>query len=55
MQKKILWKQLRNNKLDAKFRRQHPIDSYIVDFICLQQKLIIEIDGGYHEDKKQKD
>ncbi|MDQ6757865.1 MAG: class I tRNA ligase family protein, partial [Bacteroidota bacterium] len=50
----ILWQHLRNHSLNAKFRRQHPIDSYIVDFVCLQQKLIIEIDGGYHETEKQK-
>ncbi len=51
----ILWQYLRNNQLKLKFRRQHPIDSYIVDFICLQQKLIIEIDGGYHETVEQKE
>ncbi|MBA3675193.1 MAG: leucine--tRNA ligase, partial [Chitinophagaceae bacterium] len=50
----ILWQYLRSNQLNVKFRRQHPIDSYIVDFICLQQKLIIEIDGGYHETQEQK-
>ncbi|HEY8688679.1 MAG TPA: DUF559 domain-containing protein [Chitinophagaceae bacterium] len=50
----ILWQQLRNDQLGVKFRRQHPIDSYIVDFISLQQKLIIEIDGGYHETEDQK-
>ena len=32
------------------FRRQHVIGDYIVDFICLKQRLIIEIDGGYHND-----
>jgi leucyl-tRNA synthetase/very-short-patch-repair endonuclease len=49
----ILWQQLRNDKLDEKFRRQHPIDKYIVDFICLQKKLIVEVDGGYHENAEQ--
>ena len=48
-----LWQLLRNNKLGAKFRRQHPIDAYIVDFICLREKLIVEIDGGYHETQEQ--
>ena len=33
-----------------KFRRQHPVSPYIVDFVCLKQKLIIEIDGGQHVD-----
>ncbi len=51
----VLWKELRDNNLGEKFRRQHPIDAYIVDFICLQKRLIIEADGGYHEDAEQKD
>ncbi len=49
-----LWQQLRNNKIGVKFRRQHPIESYIADFISLQNKLIIEVDGGYHENEEQK-
>ncbi|MGI8582212.1 MAG: DUF559 domain-containing protein, partial [Chitinophagaceae bacterium] len=51
----ILWQHLRGNQLNIKFLRQHPIDSYIVDFVCLQKKLIIEIDGGYHETQEQKE
>jgi leucyl-tRNA synthetase len=51
---KALWEVLRNNKAGAKIRRQHPIDGYIVDFVSLQDKLIIEIDGGYHETEEQK-
>ncbi|MFT3703383.1 MAG: class I tRNA ligase family protein [Agriterribacter sp.] len=51
---KALWEVLRNNKGGAKIRRQHPIDAYIVDFISLQDKLIIEIDGGYHESDEQR-
>jgi len=38
-----------------KFRRQQPIGSYIVDFICLEQRLIIELDGGQHTDQVQYD
>ncbi|MEO9147644.1 MAG: DUF559 domain-containing protein [Ginsengibacter sp.] len=49
-----LWQRIRNNKLGVKFRRQHPIDSYIVDFVSLQDNLIIEVDGGYHENEEQK-
>lgn len=49
-----LWQILRNNQLGVKFRRQHPIDAYIADFIALQEKLIVEIDGGYHETEEQK-
>jgi leucyl-tRNA synthetase len=49
-----MWELLRSNNLGVKFRRQHPIESYIVDFICLQEKLVIEVDGGYHETDEQK-
>lgn len=49
-----LWQVLRNNQAGAKFRRQHPIDAYIVDFISLQDKLIVEVDGGYHETDEQR-
>jgi leucyl-tRNA synthetase/very-short-patch-repair endonuclease len=49
-----LWDVLRNEKLGVKFRRQHPIEAYIVDFICLQEKLIVEVDRGYHENEEQK-
>ena len=46
---KRLWEQLRNRQLKKqKFRRQVPIGPYIVDFICLERKLIIEIDGWTH-------
>ena len=44
----ILWDCLRNKKTGYKFRRQHPIDGYIPDFVCLSHKLVIEVDGGYH-------
>jgi very-short-patch-repair endonuclease len=45
----IMWKHLRNRQLyNCKFRRQCPIEPYIVDFICLEVKLIIELDGGQH-------
>lgn len=46
---KALWSALKGKKLDTyKFRREHIIDEFIVDFVCLPQQLIIEIDGGYH-------
>ncbi|CAN5278881.1 hypothetical protein BH23BAC2_BH23BAC2_15250 [soil metagenome] len=51
----ILWQKLKSKKLDAKFRRQHPIDNYIVDFVCLSKKLIIEIDGEIHQFQKEAD
>lgn len=50
----FLWLALRENQLDGlKFRRQHPLSIYIADFYCHKLKLIIEIDGGYHQTKEQ--
>jgi len=44
-----LWQIVRGKKLEGmRFRRQHPIENYIVDFICLGAKLIIEMDGSQH-------
>jgi very-short-patch-repair endonuclease len=46
---RLLWSRLRAGRCEGmKFRRQHPIGQYIVDFICLEKKLIIELDGGQH-------
>jgi len=45
----LVWKHLRNRQLyNYKFRRQFPIEPYIADFVCLDLKLIIELDGGQH-------
>ena len=49
----VLWNYLSGDKLGAHFRRQHPVFGYIPDFVCLQKKLIIEIDGGYHMEDEQ--
>jgi very-short-patch-repair endonuclease len=44
-----LWKRLRAGRLlGCKFKRQQPIEHYIVDFVCFEQKLIVEVDGGQH-------
>lgn len=44
---KTLWKHVRLRQLEgSKFRRQQPIGRYIVDFVCLEKKLVVEIDGG---------
>ena len=45
----ILWQQLRGKALGQPFRRQHIIGPFIADFICVPRKLILEIDGGYHQ------
>ncbi len=53
---KVLWQQLRNRELDSlKFRRQHPVDIFILDFYCHEKKLAIEVDGGIHNNDKQKE
>ena len=49
-----LWQALRNNGLGYKFRRQHPFGDYIADFICFDTSVIIEVDGGYHQEPAQK-
>lgn len=46
----LLWERLRGNQTGYKFRRQHPMDKYVVDFYCLALKLAIEIDGPIHLD-----
>ena len=45
----LLWEALRNRNLNSKFRRQHPISRYIVDFVCLEKELIVEVDGEIHQ------
>ena len=50
---KKLWSLLRRTFYGFKFRRQHPINDFIADFICLEAKLIIEVDGAYHCEAQQ--
>jgi very-short-patch-repair endonuclease len=53
---KLLWEELRNRKLNGlKFRRQHPLDKFIVDFYCNEKKLVVELDGGVHDEKINKE
>ena len=53
---RLLWRHLRNRHLDGyRFRRQEVIGPYIVDFVCLEHKLIIELDGGQHVDAAEAD
>jgi leucyl-tRNA synthetase len=52
-EEKLLWEELRHNKTGFHFRRQHIINSFIVDFVCLKKKLTVEIDGGYHKKPDQ--
>ncbi|HZP93291.1 MAG TPA: DUF559 domain-containing protein [Burkholderiales bacterium] len=53
---KLLWFRLRNRQIGgAKFRRQHPIGPYIVDLVCVEAGLVVEIDGGQHATEVQAD
>jgi very-short-patch-repair endonuclease len=47
-----LWYRINQDKFRVRFRRQHTINSYIVDFCCTSLKLVIEIDGASHDEKK---
>ncbi|MFM9841808.1 MAG: endonuclease domain-containing protein [Dongiaceae bacterium] len=52
----LLWDQLRNRKLAGhKFRRQRPIDRYVVDFVCMECLLIVEVDGSQHRHRAAED
>ena len=46
-----LWSRLRGEQLGVKFRRQHPLGSYVADFACLEPRLIVELDGSQHADQ----
>jgi very-short-patch-repair endonuclease len=53
---KKLWAHLRRKQISGRrFRRQHPLGRYIVDFVCLEAKLIVEIDGGQHTESAHGD
>ena len=52
----MLWQELRDRKLNGyKFRRQFPIEGFIVDFVCLEARVTIELDGPVHEGREQDD
>ena len=49
---RLLWQALRGKQLNGhRFRRQHPIGQYIADFACIEQKIVIELDGGQHQEQ----
>ena len=52
---KILWLNLKSKALDFKFRQQHLIADFIVDFVCLSKKLVIEVDGEIHDSQQEAD
>ncbi len=52
----LMWKMLRSRRIaDVKFRRQHPIGRYILDFYCHEKKLCIELDGSQHMEEEAYD
>lgn len=50
---RMLWSYLSASQMGFKFNRQHIIGDYIGDFVCLEKKLVIELDGGYHYESVQ--
>lgn len=53
---KLLWDELKEKKINgSKFRRQHPVHRYILDFYCHEKKLAIEVDGNIHKIKYDED
>ena len=53
---RLLWRHLRNRELGGyKFRRQYPLGPYIIDFICLEKNVVIEVDGGQHGENEELD
>ncbi len=47
-EERIVWQEVRGNRLGVHFRRQHPLPPYIVDFYCHQARLVVELDGSPH-------
>ena len=53
---KLFWSMVRNRKLDGyKFKRQFPIGPYIADFVCVEERVIVELDGPFHAERKSYD
>ncbi len=53
---RLLWRHLRDRQLAGlKFRRQHPLGNFVVDFVCLEHRLVVELDGGQHATQQQAD
>jgi imidazole glycerol-phosphate synthase subunit HisF len=50
---KILWNKLSKNQLGYRFKRQHPVELFVADFYCHKAKLVIELDGSYHDKSDQ--
>ena len=55
MPEKILWRWIKKEQLGYKFRRQHGISKYVVDFYCVPLRLVVEIDGQVHDEIMEQD
>jgi very-short-patch-repair endonuclease len=52
----LLWEALRGRRLDGlKFRRQHPVGTFVIDFCCAERRLAVELDGGIHDEQRKHD
>jgi very-short-patch-repair endonuclease len=52
----LLWEKLRGRRLNGlKFRRQHPVGPFVLDFCCAECRLAVELDGGVHDQQKERD
>lgn len=54
-EERMLWRRLRGRQLGFKFRRQVPLQNYIVDFACLEKKVVVELDGSQHATPEQQE
>ncbi|HEX6042535.1 endonuclease domain-containing protein [Longimicrobium sp.] len=53
---RLLWRVLRNRAVNGlKFRRQHPLDGFVIDFFCAEARLCVELDGGIHDPQQERD
>lgn len=53
---RFVWQRIRRRQMGGfKFRRQHPLGPFIVDFVCLERKLVLELDGGQHAEQVEYD
>ena len=50
-----LWQRIRAKQLGVKFRRQHPFQNFILDFVCLEHRVVVEVDGSQHGENAVKD
>lgn len=54
-EERLLWQAIRSNALGVKFRRQWPVVGYVVDFVCFEAKLIVELDGSQHAEENARE